>query len=715
MAIPVTIETEIYQGKSSRSANFGMEFSAKLARTLSSTLYDYKIEACIREYATNVTDSHNDSGKRGVAGKIHLPTDMEPWYEAEDFGLGMSEDTIYSIFTVYGKSTKEEDNTTNGNLGYGSKSAFAVGDQFTVTSIKDGIKTVVVCYKDRTGLPTADTKSVTTTTTETNGTKIRVPVNPKDIRNWHECGARVLGAFETLHDVNTFGIFHNEYEATVKLCSRVRNETSVYLSSGEVGSFSHRDTRFVLMGDVLYSIPSWSSLVRCKSLTPISETMTNKGIYITHFPIGSVDFAPSRESLSLDEQTFKKVSGRVTRDIIKYYRDLMKEVGKEENSSWYLFYHKFKNTPVWQVLSEYQLPFTKGYKLYQTQPDRYSYRGNFDGSKILFLSGRMKDVCGIVPAVKKGGDTVFSVGVEFLHQERVARMRNVVLAYSEREGGLSKKKDTLSNIATSFGDSNAVLYCHTKEILEFATKWFGVPEERVVCGDSYVPVKVKKPRQKGSPRGGFGTYEDHHTAAKVITTSGMEFCKVDLSDENLFYVDGHNISARGLNGDTHYLCGLDNAHKRFDKWSTLGVNKIIIVNKNNWAKIKRNKVKSLSLHLEGLVKKRQKSMIKHKVLADTSIYVGDKEKLIIHKVKSYKMFDRYKNSVAQDGVVESLLKLSSFGVSSSPKFKQELEKVTNMKTSVYNELKGIKENLPLWDRVKEEDLEYYLKLEKFIK
>ena len=78
MAIPVVIETEVYQGKSSRSANFGMEFSAKLARTLSATLYDYKIEACIREYSTNVTDSHNDSGKRGLAGKIHLPTVIEP-------------------------------------------------------------------------------------------------------------------------------------------------------------------------------------------------------------------------------------------------------------------------------------------------------------------------------------------------------------------------------------------------------------------------------------------------------------------------------------------------------------------------------------------------------------------------------------------------------------------------------------------------------------
>ena len=120
MAIPVVIETEVYQGKSTRSANFGMEFSAKLARTLSTTLYNYKIEACIREYATNITDSHNDAGKEGLAGYIHLPTSLEPWYEAQDFGLGMTEDTIYTIFTIYGKSTKEGNNSTNGNRGFGS-------------------------------------------------------------------------------------------------------------------------------------------------------------------------------------------------------------------------------------------------------------------------------------------------------------------------------------------------------------------------------------------------------------------------------------------------------------------------------------------------------------------------------------------------------------------------------------------------------------------
>ena len=62
MAIPVTPEYEVNVGKSKESQDFGFHFSAKLARTLAETLYDYKVEAVVREYSTNITDSHTDAG-----------------------------------------------------------------------------------------------------------------------------------------------------------------------------------------------------------------------------------------------------------------------------------------------------------------------------------------------------------------------------------------------------------------------------------------------------------------------------------------------------------------------------------------------------------------------------------------------------------------------------------------------------------------------------
>lgn len=710
MAIPVVIETEVYQGKSSRSANFGMEFSAKLARTLSSTLYDYKIEACIREYATNVTDSHIDSGKRELAGKIHLPTEMEPWYEAEDFGLGMDEDTIYDIFTVFGKSTKEHDNSTSGQLGLGSKSFLCYAEQLTVTSVKDGIKAVVVCYKDRTGLPTADTKSITNTT-EPNGTKVRVPVNTKDIRQWQLNGARVLGAFEVPHEVNTFGNYADEYLATKAICKRAREEKSVYVPANELGDFDHRDSRFVLMGDVLYAIPSWGDLVRCSKLKDVSTTMTTNGLYITHFDIGECDFAPSRETLSLDAQTFQKVSKRITSDIIKYYRKLMSDVGSEESSSWYLFYNKFKGSTVWDALRDYKLPFTKGYLLRYTGVT-LDYRGNFDGQKIRFLDGYMKGVSGIVPAPNKKHPIVFSSGVEFLHQERLSRMKDVVLVFSENDKGLTKKKETMSAINELFPDSNTVLYCPTQETLAFATKWFGVPSERIVCGDKYVPVKEKKPRVKGGGRSAFGITEEFHTVAQVITQSGMEFVKVDLSEEGVYYADSNCVNVKGF--DAEY--GFNLTYRRnFDKIQGLGINKVIVANKTNSAKIKRNGVPSLEKHLESLVKRKATMMAKRRAYAYNTLHLSAKEKLVASKVKSFTKLKSYTGKVKEDSVADILLGVSDFGVHTLPQYQQEVNKVQELKEKICNEMREIKSKLPLWDCVSEKDFNYYLKLEKFIK
>jgi hypothetical protein len=706
MAIPVTIETEVYQGKSSRSANFGMEFSAKLARTLSATLYTHKVEACVREYATNITDSHNDSGKRGLAGKIHLPTYMEPWFEAEDFGLGMTEDTIYNIFTVYGKSTKEEDNSTNGCLGYGSKVGFSVGDQFTIISVKNGVRTVVVCYKDRTGLPTADTKSITNTL-EGNGTRVRVPVNIKDIDSWHKNGARVLGAFEVQHEVNTFGGYTAEFEAVKEVCAQARAEGSLYLSSKDAKHFKHRDSRFVLMGDVLYAISSWKDLVRSNTLKDVSETLTGSGLYITHLPIGSCDFAPSRESVSLDSKTFNILSKRVTSDVIKHYRNLMKEVRDTENSSWYLFYKKFYGSVVWDTLRDYVLPFTNNYKLGDTAPS-YGYRGDYRGNRLRLIPETF-NLKGLVPNLKNTG-SVYNTSVRSLHQDRVSRMVNVILVTSDCGVELKKSKETLEVIAAAHPTSNTVLYC-TSDTLANAKAWFGVGDSEVVRGEDYTPVKVKKPRQKGESRGGFGVTEDFHTVAKVITEKGTEFGKVDLSEEGLFCVEGDYAQVKGIDGTLYNL----RANCSFEKWVNLGVQKIVVVNKTNGAKIKRNKVKSLSSHVEGLVKKKQALMIKHKVINQTHLYFDDKDKMVLNKVRSYKKFNRVLTSIKSDKVVETLLRFSNFGLTSSPKYEKEMSSMDNLKTSVYNELRDIKEKLPLWDSVRQENLGYYLKLEKFIK
>lgn len=715
MAVPVIIENEVYQGKSTRSANFGMEFSAKLAKTLSATLYSYKVEACIREYATNITDSHIDSGNKGLAGVVHLPTSLEPWYEAQDFGLGMTEDTIYSIFTVFGKSTKEHDNTTSGQLGLGSKSFLCYGDQITVTSVKDGIKTVVVCYKDRAGLPTADTKSVTNTE-EGNGTKIRLPVNTKDINTWHLNGARVLGAFEVQHNVNTFGTYKDQFLATRKACAAARVNGSVYLDKHSVCNFDHRDSRFVLMGDVLYAIPSWNALVRATKLKDVSHSMTSDGLYITHLPIGSCDFAPSRESISLDTKTFNILSKRITGDVIKYYRKLMEDVGSTEASSWFLFYKKFFGTDVWEALREYELPFTAGSELRYTSPAHVNYRGVFVGNKIQFLA---KDfvLSGLVPpASPRQKGYVFSPMAHYLHQERISRMENIILVTSKCGLELKKKKATLEAIAKAHPDSNTILYC-TSDMLDKTMGWFGLDSTSVVQGEDYAPVKVKKTRVKGEKLStSYGITEDFHTLATVITLNGgTTYDKVDLSEEGVYYVPKDSFLVKGADNveygfNTNYM-----SRRGMERIAPLGVKKLVVANLNNIGKIKRSGVPLLTEMLQSLIKKKTKVMIKQRAVERSGDIFGSKEKLILHKVKSVKPLNKYVAKTAKDTVAEALLSLSYFGIDNLSTYTDECRKMATLVSNVREDITNIRDKLPLWDVLHGDNFEYYLKLEKVIK
>ena len=203
-----------------------MEFNASVVKAVTSNLYDYKITAVCREYSTNITDIHNDSGKTGVAGYVHVPTKMNPVVKFIDEGCGMDEDDIYGTFTVLGKSTKRGDNTTNGSLGFGSKSYGTVSDSMTVTSVKNGVKTVVICYKDKHGMLAADTKSVTETDLP-NGTTIEIPVEISKVSQWQREMALVLGAFKVPHNNNGFGEYDPLFEEMKSLCQECREKGSV--------------------------------------------------------------------------------------------------------------------------------------------------------------------------------------------------------------------------------------------------------------------------------------------------------------------------------------------------------------------------------------------------------------------------------------------------------------------------------------------------------
>lgn len=713
MAIPVQVENEVITGKSLRSETCGMEYNASVIKAMTATLYNYKKEAVVREYSTNITDSHTDTGCPEKAGYVKVPTQIDPTIEFHDKGVGLSVDDVYNIFTVLGRSTKRGDNKTSGSMGFGSKSYAAVSDQMTVTSVKNGVKIVVLCYMNRQGELAADVKSEKMCDEE-NGTIISIPVKLSEVSSWQEACARVLGAFRVPHKVNTFGAYQDEYDAIREVCETARKEGSVFVQDTSVELKGHRSNTLALMGDILYDLPDFNNLIGNTRLKTVAQNMFEKGFYVTCFNIGDLDHAPSREAISYDPQTFTHVRKRINSDINKYYKDFCKQVGDVTNINFYKFYHKFYKTPVWETLEHHELPFTKGKQLRYLDPAcKGGYYSNYYG--ITMLAG-YDSIRGFIPSAG-GSDVVFSSSVQVLDQSRILKIRKPVIVYSENEKGIYKIKESLQNIHKKFETS--VLYVDSKEIAEHLQQWLG--EGDVICGDSYSPKKTL--HKSGGRKGGFGIKQDSETVATFVELTDSGYTKtsgkVDLSQEGVYYVPVDEIIIKGIlpKKETKFYAHTDDVLKML---KIVGGKVAVFKNNNNKGKISRNNVPSLSEAFTKIVKSYKKDIIQHLVWEDNPMYhFTDKEKVIIeNKPVTKKLIDTYKVKSQTQDVVKNILKVSKFNLTETKLYEQQKLSRDKLQKKVKDIAQETLTKLPLADMFghnRMEDFKYYLKLEKVIK
>ena len=133
--------------------SFKIKASAKAFRILSDNLYSDKITAIIRELSCNAADSHIVANKKDLPLDIHLPNKFEPYFSVRDYGTGMSEETIMSLYTSYFDSDKVDSNDITGALGLGSKSPFAYTDSFNVESVFNKKRKLYSAYINDQGFP----------------------------------------------------------------------------------------------------------------------------------------------------------------------------------------------------------------------------------------------------------------------------------------------------------------------------------------------------------------------------------------------------------------------------------------------------------------------------------------------------------------------------------------------------------------------------------
>lgn len=391
-------------------------------------LYTDPEGAVVREYLTNALDAQieaqvNDPAYVWRPIEVTLPGPFSKSYSVRDFGIGMSVDDIKNIYSKYGKSTKETSNDVTGMLGLGSKCALTYTNQFTITGIKNGVKTKAIVTKNEADIPTfmiVDTRA----TDEANGVEISVPVRDRNtfedktrkfLRFWHDGQVLVNGKEPDKHT-------YKEIKPDVFLVERDQ-----YDRYGAVQSY-------VVMGNVPYGVEN----------EYVAEGLRNAGLgYVVYVPMGSIDFPPSREKLMMTTRTKKKVeeiSNGLFDIIMKEALEAVENAGsfKEAFVAYKALPHYFRNSPNYNALQYKGHDFPNEFKV-DHMTLGWDYNGNGQISERSRFSTEHHVVGGtlIVTGVKQDAKptSYFKKKVrEWINQENLGNLNAVLV------------KDDLDNI-----------------------------------------------------------------------------------------------------------------------------------------------------------------------------------------------------------------------------------------------------------------------------
>ncbi len=292
--------TSVTQSGDAATSKFRILASAKAFEILSSSLYERKHEAIVRELCCNAVDAHVKAGTPERRFELKLPDEMEPYLAVRDFGPGLSPDDVESIYTVYFASDKTGSDDYVGQLGLGAKSPFAYTDQFQVTSWNDGVKYVYTAFKNSDGFPELAAQAAHESD-EPSGVEVRLAVVKSDFYTFMTAARTALRYFRVMPVVNGGINWQPEHKPTYA------EKTDWY---GVHGGESR-----VVMGDVAYPIDGETLGLFNGRASYYADTtegkLVNHGIDL-FLPIGAVSVAASRESLSYDPRTIKKVVDTLT-------------------------------------------------------------------------------------------------------------------------------------------------------------------------------------------------------------------------------------------------------------------------------------------------------------------------------------------------------------------------------------------------------------------
>ena len=294
---------------------FTINFNSHAALVLSSGLYSDKITAVIRELACNAVDSHAASGHHNQAILVTLPTHNVPVFAVEDFGLGLSDSAVQTIYTSYFTSTKTNNNAMIGRLGLGSKSPFSLVREFFVESTFNGEYRKYRMYFDSTDTPRVHL-SLSSKTTGANGVRVSFTVDDYNIDIFKTKALEVFKWFE----VSPVVIEDGQQVP-------IENFTKKFQGSGWfIGDFTKftSGNPVAVMGNIPYPLQESS----IKNISTSQTALLRLNITIK-FNIGDFDIAASRESIGYDTNSCDNIRNKLQIVIDELYLYIAAKIAAE--------------------------------------------------------------------------------------------------------------------------------------------------------------------------------------------------------------------------------------------------------------------------------------------------------------------------------------------------------------------------------------------------
>lgn len=320
--VEATITSNIPEGRK-RRVGVSTKGMAHIMGLLTN-LYNDRELAVIREYYTNALDAHSMVGNTTDAVRITLPTWDKPNYVVQDFGVGMDEDTLFDIYGEYGESTGRDSNDIVGGFGLGSKSAYSISNQFTVTSIKDGRKTVALFSKEAHGAYDVDIIN-SLPTSDRNGTTVSIPINVNvgmfnskahKFFSYSKPGTVLVDGKQPVYALDNADHLDNPKDPDMLIFLKPKTHGESYVIMGSV-PYHLSESEINLSLDRLGVRHASQGFIRMPKYFPV--------------PIGSVDISPNREGLQMTDKTNALIDKYLSFIVNDLQEIAKKDIDKAEN------------------------------------------------------------------------------------------------------------------------------------------------------------------------------------------------------------------------------------------------------------------------------------------------------------------------------------------------------------------------------------------------